>query len=228
MQQQNSDGESGFPWAFAFDPAANVRALSNVQRRGLQAASQAVDGLLSSMDSRTDGPGRPAGEHDGSDADIRGLAALWAELVTRGMSEMLRLGRAQGTNGDSPFHADSEPRVWVDLGSGQSSGSVEVVSDGSGPARKPSEVWLFNRTSESRGPVSLHASELRSSQGVAIPSADVRFDPAVAELPGRSDRGIKVSLCGDNPHAPGVYRGIIQATGAPAVAITIELTVEES
>jgi hypothetical protein len=224
--QQNSDGDSGFPWGFAFDPAANVRALGDVQRRGLQAASQAVDSLLSSMDARGAGPGVTAGERGGPDSDIRRLAALWTELVTRGLSEMVRLGRAEGSNGAGPFPADSEPRVWVDVESGQSAGSVEVVADASGSTHMASEVWLCNHTGESRGPIRLHSSELRSTEGATIPSEAVRFDPVVAELPGRSSRGVDVSLCGDNPGAPGVYRGIIQAAGAPAVVVKIELTVE--
>jgi hypothetical protein len=229
MQQQNSDGESGFPWAFAFDPAANVRALGNVQRRGLHAASQAVDTLLSTMDAGRSGPGRTGDDPEGSDSDIGRLAALWTELVTRGLSEMVRLGRSDGQHGGESFNSDSGPRVWVDLGSGQSAGSVEVAVDASGSTSMPGEVWLHNHTSDPLGPVRFHCGELRSPNGVTVPSEDVRFDPPeVAEIPGRSSRGIDVSVSGDSPRASGIYRGIIQAMGAPAVAVKIELTVRET
>ncbi len=228
MQQPNSEGESGFPWAFAFDPVANISALGDVQRRGLRAASEAVDKLLSSMEPLRGRPGRTVDGNDGSDSDIRGLAGLWAELVTRGLSEMVRLGRPDGLTGDGPHRPDSNHQVWVDLQSGQSGGLIELAAGTLGSTRKSGEVWLYNHTSEFLGPVQLHASELRSPEGVAIPSAAVQFDPAVvAELPSRSSRGVGVSLGGDSLPAPGVYRGIVQASGAPAVVVKIELMVEE-
>jgi len=232
MEHSNRHGESDFPWGFAFDPAANVRALGEVQRRGLHAAGQAVDRLLSTMDPGVGGAARAAGDPGtegrpgGSDSDIGRLAALWTELVTRGLSEMVRLGSPVGRNGDGTMGTDSEARAWVDVGSGRSAGSVEVEADPSGSTRTHGEVWLHNHTGGPLGPVRLHAGELRSPDGLTIPSAAVRFDPPVVdELPERSSRGIGVSLGDDRPPAPGVYRGIIQAVGAPAVAITIELTV---
>jgi hypothetical protein len=233
MEQSSSHGESDFPWGFAFDPAANVRALGDVQRRGLHAAGQAVDRLLSTMDPGGARAGPAAGDHgtegrrDGSDSDIGRLAALWTELVTSGLSEMMRLGSPAGQNGSGTIHTDSEARAWVDVGSGQSAGSVEVEADPSGSTRTPGEVWLHNHSGGPLGPVRLHSGELRSPDGVTIPSAAVRFDPPVVEeLPERSSRGVGVSLGADRPPAPGVYRGIIQAVGAPAVAIKIELTVQ--
>ena len=225
MQQQDSDGDAGFPWAFAFDPEANVRALGDVQRRGLQAASRAVDKLLASMDSRVASPGQATVESNGSDSDIRRLAGLWTELVTRGLSEMVRMGEADGPNGSGTVGSGSEPRVWIDLGSGQSAGSVEVMADSSGSSLIPGEVWLLNHSGEPRGPLRLHASELRSPEGRKIASKRVRFDPEVVELPGRSSRGVGVAFHGGKHPVPGVYRGIIQATGEPAVAVKIELTV---
>ncbi len=233
MQQQNRDGEPGLPWAFAIDPVANVRALGEVQRRGLHAASQAVDRLLTSMGPegvpRTSAAADSSADSSGSDSEVRRLAGLWTELVTRGFAEIMRMGRSEGSDGSVPTHAgDAEPPVWVDLGSGRSVGSVELVADASGSIRSSGEMWLFNSAGDPRGPIRLHAGELRSPNGCPVPTVTVLFDPPVIEeLPGRSGRAVDVSLCEVDAPVPGLYRGLIQAAGAPAVTIKIELTIEQ-
>lgn len=228
MQRPNSEGGGGVPWAFVFDRDANVRALGDVQRRGLQAASQAVEKLLSSMDhSRTDqapgteGPGEP-------DSDISRLAEFWTELATRGLAEMMRMGQSV-PNGFRPFPTDSERPVWVDLDSGSSGSSVELVADPSGSTTKPGEVWVCNRRNKPVGPVGFHSSDLSTPDEITIPASAIRFDPAVIKkLPKRSSRGIVVALSSESRLRPGVYRGIMQATGGPDLVVGIQLTVEDT
>jgi hypothetical protein len=228
MQQPNSDGDGTLPWAFVFDRAANVRALGNVQRRGLQAASQAVDRLLSSMNQASADPRPRTDEHDEPDSDISRLAEFWTELATRGLAEMSRMGRPD-PNGSEPFPADLEQRVWIDLESGRSTGSLEMVANVSGSIKKGGEVWFHNRTGKPVGPIRLHSSELSSPDQTSIPASAIRFDPPVVKkLPNRSSRGVDVALSGDSQASPGIYRGIIQATGVPDLVVGIQLTVEDA
>jgi hypothetical protein len=53
----------------------------------------------------------------------------------------------------------------------------------------------------------------------------VHFDPSsIDTLPGRSSRGVRVAASGGSA-APGVYRGVIQAEGATALWLPLEVTV---
>jgi hypothetical protein len=50
--ERRRDGSGEQPWSSLFDPAANVRALGEIQRRGLQAAGELVDRLVGDADVR--------------------------------------------------------------------------------------------------------------------------------------------------------------------------------
>jgi hypothetical protein len=72
----------------------------------------------------------------------------------------------------------------------------------------------------------LHVGELRSPEGLTLPSGCVCPDPAsVPELPARSSRGVSVSVAAPSELAPGCYRGLLQVDGAAAVAFRVELNV---
>lgn len=53
-------GDGGVPWMSALDPAANARALGDIQRRGLRAASEIVERLVAAVDG-VEGRGGPGG-----------------------------------------------------------------------------------------------------------------------------------------------------------------------
>ena len=90
------------------------------------------------------------------------------------------------------------------------------------------EVWLHNGSRSSVGPVIFRCGDLSDAQGELLEGVDVRFDPAELEpLPARSSRAVTVSLAGED-HLPGagVYRGTIQARGAPGVWLPLEVVVQ--
>jgi hypothetical protein len=88
------------------------------------------------------------------------------------------------------------------------------------------EVWLHNGTSAAVGPLALRCGALSAASG-AVLDARVQFDPAeVPLLPPRSSRGVVISVLADGEPRPGVYRGTIQADGAPALWLPVEVAVE--
>jgi hypothetical protein len=65
-----------------------------------------------------------------------------------------------------------------------------------------------------------------STPGGETLEARVDFDPAeLPPLPPRSSRGVAVSVAIGARPSPGLYRGTIQAEGAPALWLPIEVAV---
>jgi hypothetical protein len=215
----------GLPWASVFDPVANARALQEIQRRGLKAAGELVDRLVSAVDGDQEfdaaaknaesGPARstaPAG------ADLIGV---WADLVTRTLQAMARLSVPAAAPPEQPTGGP----IWVDVVNGRGSGCVALVV-GAGVADASTEVWLHNATQQPVGPLHLHVGDLRSPEGATVPGDVVRLDPdMVQELPARSSRAISAAICAPGPLTAGCYRGVLQAAGAALVALSVELTV---
>jgi hypothetical protein len=216
---------SGLPWASVFDPVANARALEQIQRRGLQAAGELVDRLVSMVDGGADRDGS-ATNGDAAAPRATGstqpdLVGVWADLVTRTLQAMARLSVPDAGTPDPTMGP-----VWVDVVTGRASGLLALVAEQGGGAAVPVEIWLHNPVHHGVGPLHLHVSELRSSEGVPLPGGVVELDPAVVEeLPARSSRGIAASIRSQELLPPGRYRGLLQATGGPEVALPVELAV---
>jgi hypothetical protein len=64
-ERTHDEGTGESPWVSMLDPAANARALGEIQRRGLRAAGELVDRLIGAVDG--DGHGKAAATADGSD-----------------------------------------------------------------------------------------------------------------------------------------------------------------
>jgi hypothetical protein len=179
-----------------FDPVAGMRAMAEIQAEGLRAAGDVLDRILGSEPAP--GPARARRE------DYSALIDAWTQLMRRGVSVLTNPpgGSAVSVDGDGP-------------------GPVTRVVAGAGAA----EVWLHNGSDQPVGPLTLRCGPLSDAGGVGLAEASVTFDPAVIDtMPERSSRGVRVSVSGGSAPA-GVYRGVIQAEGAPAVWIPLEVTV---
>src|SRR5262245_54295395 len=97
----NTPADGGALWARALDPAANVRALGDIQRRGLRAAADGVERLVSSVDGGDDGEqsGAPPGaaSSGATPNDLQVAVDLWAEIARRSLQALAGL-----TNGAGP------------------------------------------------------------------------------------------------------------------------------
>lgn len=221
---RNAPGER-LPWSFVLDPAANAKALGDVQRRGLEAARELVDRVASTIapSDEESGPGHANGSTDpatGQGPPIADLVQDWWEVAGRVLA-----GLAAGTS-SSGGHLPPDGAVEVDV---HAAGPTvwRVRSDPSGRLIAPGELWLRNRQPHPVGPLSLGVGDLRAPDGTLISAHCLRFDPPEpAELPARTARGVAVTLSPERPFEPGIYRGVVQAQGAPNLSITLELTVQ--
>jgi hypothetical protein len=193
-----------------FDPVAGMRAMADIQAEGLRAASDLLERVLEPEDREPMAPpSSPA-----SDTDYAELVNAWGEML-RQVAAALARPEAQGRL-TIPIDGGVGPPVWLAL----------EVEGGEQPARTTGEFWLHNGTAAAVGPLALRCGALSTAGGEVL-DARVRFEPAdVAELPARSSRGVVVSVTPSGRPDPGVYRGTIQAEGAPALWLPLELAVK--
>jgi hypothetical protein len=197
------------------------------------------------------GPGPAAGpggdaSHDRQDAGGEALdqiARAWADWVRRGLSVFD--GAAGGdppaaspggtpTAGSPAGAPGPAPGSDVALDAEGAIGVVRLVARPDhpagaaspvGPVAGSAEVWLHNRGAVDRTAVALHGGPLLGSDGAMLPADAVHLDPAVVDLPARSSRGITVTVRSEA--APGTYRGVVVASGAPEAWIAVEVAVTD-
>jgi hypothetical protein len=226
VAERSGDGrDGGVPWASVFDPEANARALEQIQRRGLQAAGDLVDRLVSVVDGN--GARDRGADHEPTS---NGAAAPggadpfsgWVDLMTQTVQAMARLSVPDAEAAPQPTGGPA----WVDVASGRDAGTFELRVDATSSEHEVEELWLHNPSGRALGPLCIHVGELRTPEGWAVPGGVVRPDPAsVPELPARSSRGVSVSIAAPAALTPGRYRGLLQIDGAGAVALRVELSV---
>ena len=149
MGERRRDGFGERPWSSLFDPAANVRALGDIQRRGLQAAGELVDRLVgdadrhaaatSADDRETGAPDRdhsdehdPHGAHGAHEAHgapggspAAALFEVWLDLLQRGFQAVTD-ARGTAVVPTSNGHRGAT----VDLGAGLTTGTVRIEAAG--------------------------------------------------------------------------------------------------
>lgn len=221
-------GATGAPWASLFDPVANARALGDIQAQALRAAGEVVERLARLSDgSETRAPADDNGEAvaDGETpptGDAAQLLEVWIELLQRA-SKSFANASGSGKN------ARDDERIEVDLETGATNGLVRLEVEGSGAIRGgTAEVWVHNGTAESVGPLKILSGELRSPDGHPL-AATLACDPAhIDVLPGRSSRGVVLSVAKEGALRAGTYRGLMQVKGAPQVWLTVEVVVGDA
>jgi hypothetical protein len=193
-----------------FDPVAGVRAMADIQAEGLRAASDLLERVLGpdqevSTSRSSAPPSAPGG-------DYAALVDAWAELLQR-VATGLAPPAERGTL-TVPVDSDAvAPPVRLEL---EDSGESQSAAG---------EFWLHNGTSAAVGPLVLSCGPLSTPGGETL-EARVDFDPAeLPPLPPRSSRGVAVSVAIGARPSPGLYRGTIQAEGAPALWLPIEVAV---
>jgi hypothetical protein len=248
-ERRHDEGTSESPWMSMLDPAANARALGEIQRRGLRAAGELVDRLIGAVDG--DGRESPAAAVDGSDgsdgSELRAagspgesvagsppadLLQLWMDVFQRGLQAMAAMARPDGAH-----VAGGRPIATADVGRGTVTGVVDITvggeRSGEGPAGSDgqpgrmgsAEVWLHNGTADARPGLRLHTGDLRTHDGNTLPDSSLRFDPpSLDELPARSSRGVVVVADVADGLPDGVYRGVVLVAGAPDVWLPIVVT----
>jgi hypothetical protein len=204
--QDGSQGQRRKPTPSG-DPA---RALADIQAEGLRAASELLERLLAS-DRNGSSPRPQARDGNGSPPEDS-----WPALLRR-----LAAGLAEPT--------ETTGAVSVPIDSDTAAAPVRLVVKRSEhrAERVTAEVWLHNGTSEAVGPLVLGCGALTAADGSVLQHAQARFEPPDVELlPPRSSRGVLISLASEGELSAGVYRGTIQAEGAPKLWLPFEVVVE--
>lgn len=225
-QPRGGAGGPDRPWSSVFEPAANARALADIQAQGLRAAGELVERLIRAVD----GDRRRATPADGTEPDTAALpeppgggatrvVEVWLDLLRQTADSFGRL-----TSSGAPGAPTGQ--IAVDVTSGVSSGElrVELATTDTEADR---EVWLHNGTAAAVGPLRLHCGVPRSSDGIDL-DAGVSFEPEqVDELPARSSRGVAVSVRATGSPAPGSYRAVVQAAGIDDLWLPLVVVVPE-
>ena len=190
-----------------FDPVAGMRVMADIQAEGLRAAGELLERVLRS---EPDGNGSaPA-----MGTEYAALVDAWADLF--------RYAVFGGTQPDGPS------AITVSVDASGAGPAVRLALDQSkGKARAAEEVWLHNPTTSDVGPLVMRCGPLRNSQGKKLKGARVRFAPRKMErLEPRSSRAVTISLVPKDSPRPGIYRGAIQAEGAPGLWLPLEVAIE--
>jgi hypothetical protein len=215
-----------------------MRALADVQHRGLIAAGELVDRLIGAVDGDANpsrrGPATRAAP--GDDPQTVDLVRTWVDVFQRGLQAMASAARSDGS-----VALNGEGVVTADLARGTTTGTlhIRVAAEGQSPdtglagsqrdgdrRRGSAEVWLHNGTSEARSGLRLHTGDLRTHDGRTLSDSSLRFDPpTLVELPARSSRGVVVVADVPDGVPDGVYRGVLLVAGAPELWLPIVVTV---
>jgi hypothetical protein len=226
MNQGDADGRAGPQRPDSFGPFQALTALTDVQRLGLDAATEVVRGFADLLDSQPPGTptpdpagdeklangGEPANGHEPDLAQLRIIVAraldLYSDLVRRsfeGYADLLdQTLRSRGVQ------LDSGPGGLLTL-------------QGAAGVRATATVWMHNTTAQ---PTSAEPrlTDLVSHDGRTVPASAGRFQPTVLTIgPGASTSAtVEVAL---GHVAPGVYHGHVLASGLPDVALPVRLLV---
>jgi hypothetical protein len=186
-----------------------MRAVADVQAEGLRAAGELLERMLGSE------PEDPGPRRRSAAGDYGALVEAWTDLLRRTVDGLAAPGRS-GALTAAVDAAGAGPQLRLTLGGSR---------NGDGAA---TEVWLHNGTFRAVGPLGLRCGPLVDPGGGPLDGAAVGFEPAELDvLPARSSRAIAVSLTAPGAPRPGTYRGTIQARGAPALWLPLEVVIGE-
>jgi hypothetical protein len=185
-----------------FDPVAGVRALGTIQAEGLRAAGELIERML-----RTEPDGAATSARSAADG-YTALVDAWTDLLRRTVDGLAPAG-PPGAVTVALDASDVAPPVRLAAGAGAAA----------------VELWVRNDARAPAGPLALRCGPLCDAGGTPLKGAQVHFDPRELELPPRACRAVAVSVELAGAARPGTYRGTIQAEGAPALWVPVEVTV---
>jgi hypothetical protein len=222
MNRPEADGRTGPRLSSEFGPFQALTALTDAQRRGLEAATQVVREFVDLFDVQPSPDTQPSPDpaddtepvngHEPGLTQLRVTVArtldLYADLVRRsfeGYADLMdQMLRSRG----------------VELGSVD--GGL-LTLQGAARARAIGTVWMHNTTAR-RASAIPRLTDLTSHDGRVVPASAGRFQPSALTIePSASTSATVEVVLGDV--APGVYRGYVLARGLPDVALPVRLLV---
>ena len=222
MNGPEADGHAGPRRPGEFGPFQALTALTDVQRRGLDAATQVAREFADLLDTQPPpGTQPPPDQANGSGPDNGhepGLAQLRV-TVARALDLYADLVRSS-FEGYADLMDQMLRSRGVELGS---VGDGLLTLQGAAGARAAGTVWMHNTTARRVSAVP-RLTDLASHDERVVPASAGRFQPAALTIePGASSSATVEVVLGDV--APGVYRGHVLARGLPDAALPVRLLV---
>jgi hypothetical protein len=217
MNRGDADGRAGPQRPDSFGPFQALTALTDVQRLGLDAATEVVRGFADLLDIQPPTPDPADGREpaNGREPDLAQLRVI----VARALDLYSDLAR-RSFEGYADLIDQTLRSRGVQLDSGP--GGLLTLQGAAG-VRATATVWMHNTTTQ---PASAEPrlTDLVSHDGRTVPASAGRFQPAVLTIgPGASTSAtVEVAL---GHVAPGVYHGHVLASGLPDVALPVRLLV---
>lgn len=217
MSGARDNGQGGPQRSNGFGPFQALSALTDVQRRGMDAASQVIEGFIAVLGSQQQPPSLGVEEAKGQEpgfAQVRTSVAraldLYADLVRRsfeGYADLIEQSlRTQG----------------VRLG-GADDGSAELTVQAPAGGWADGTVWLHNTTDQPALAV-LHLTSLTAHDGRVVPGTAASFEPEAVRVAAGASASARLALPLDAV-PPGLYRGHVLAAGLPDAALPVRLVV---
>ncbi|NTY59213.1 hypothetical protein [Mycolicibacterium sphagni] len=223
MDGGNNGDLHDVPWASIFDPAANVRALTAVQAEGFRAASELVDRFVRMVATRPDGGAATVRQASPLSNEQRAdlLGATDVEPLIRSWWAMAGQFLMGGAPQTPPPTAAISPTL--DFTGTAATGRLAFETDAGDTAT--AEVWLHNSADGDVGLIRLRCSELMAADGSVIEAKACRIHPKAVPVPGRSSRGVGITVKVASKVKPGLYRGTVLVEGRPDLWLPVALTV---
>lgn len=222
MSRAEANGHGEHRRSSGFEPFQALSTLTEVQRRGMAAAAEVIEGFIGLLDlqqqPRPTGPAvEPANGHEPGFAQVRINVAraldLYTDLVRRSFESYAELMeqtlRARGVQ----VHATEDGQA------------ILLTVQGATGAHASGIVWLHNTTDRPAAAV-LRLTGLTAHNGLVVPAAAGRFEPTAVHIAPGAAVSVRLALAlGDV--APGVYRGHVLADGLPDAALPVRLMVAD-
>jgi hypothetical protein len=189
--------------------ARAIDAMSDVQRRSVQAAAALVERLVASVDG-----------HPDADADTEDAAPRSADDDS--LVAFAKLWRQSMTSFAAAVTGDEEDEARIDVSAGATPAPLRVALTG-GSSAGAVEVWLHNPTADALDKLRVHCVAPRAHDGRELKAA-ITAEPDAFDLPARSSRGVTITVSASKAR-PGVYHGLVLVEGLPEQWLPIEITV---
>jgi hypothetical protein len=238
---EDGTGAEEVPGAEERPRAGTAEALADVQARSLHAAGVLIDRIVHALDDRagaeppTPPGGGPAGDRGAREQagtstapgvpGVAGrLAETWLDLLRLAADTVLPSAADPRASGSGAVPGTPAGAVtWsVDEPAPPSAIRVEVTG-----CAGSAEVWLHNGTPDAVGPIRPRCGPLLSAEGRPLAGTLAIEPEVVPELPGRSSRGLRLTVTVDAAAPSGRFRGLLQASGAPDLWLPVEVHVPE-
>ncbi|MEY2399141.1 MAG: hypothetical protein QOJ00_2315 [Actinomycetota bacterium] len=195
--------------------ARAIDAMTDVQRRSIEAAGALVDRLIATVDGTAssappDGDADAGGAAPDANDAIAGFARLWRDSISS------LAGVVPGVAG-----APS-----LDVSAGGPPPSLRVVLDAT-TRRGSTELWVHNPSAEAFDKLRVHCGAAHAADGTTLGAMAVTAEPHSFDLPARASRGVVLSVDAADARA-GVYRAIVLVDGVADQWMPIEIVVPDT